>query len=146
MKRIELLAPAKNLATARAAIDSGADAVYMGGPSLGARAAATNSLEEVRQAADYAHLFGARLYMTLNTIVYEHELAEARSIAQAALDAGVDARSRDPFRRTGHRNTGHADNGPDGWLLHPLHRSDQCPLRDAREAARYQAPNDPGGG
>ena len=91
MKRIELLAPAKNLATARAAIDSGADAVYMGGPSLGARAAATNSLEEVRQAADYAHLFGARLYLTLNTIVYEHELAEARSIAQAALDAGVDA-------------------------------------------------------
>ena len=63
----------------------------MGGPSLGARAAATNSLEEVRQAAEYAHLFGARLYLTLNTIVYEHELAEARSIAQAALDAGVDA-------------------------------------------------------
>lgn len=91
MKRIELLAPAKDFATACAAIDSGADAVYMGGPSLGARAAATNSLEEVRKAAEYAHLFGARLYLTLNTIVYEHELAEARTLAQAAIDAGVDA-------------------------------------------------------
>ena len=91
MKYVELLAPAKDLATARAAIDSGADAVYMGGPSLGARAAATNSLDDVRKAAEYAHLFGARLYMTLNTIVYEHELDEARSIAQAAIDAGVDA-------------------------------------------------------
>lgn len=90
-KRIELLAPAKDLATARAAIDSGADAVYMGGPGLGARAAATNSIDDIRQAAEYAHLFGARLYMTLNTIVYEHELDEARSIARSALDAGVDA-------------------------------------------------------
>ena len=81
MKKIELLAPAKDLRTACAAIDSGADAVYMGGPSLGARAAATNSLEDVRAAAEYAHLFGARLYLTLNTIVYEHELSEARRIA-----------------------------------------------------------------
>lgn len=91
MKTLELLAPAKDLATARAAIDSGADAVYMGGPSLGARAGATNSLEDIRQAARYAHLFGARLYMTMNTIVYEHELDRARELAQAALDAGVDA-------------------------------------------------------
>ena len=91
MKKIELLAPAKDLRTACAAIDSGADAVYMGGPSLGARAAATNSLEDVRAAAEYAHLFGARLYLTLNTIVYEHEIAEARRIAQQAIDAGVDA-------------------------------------------------------
>ena len=91
MKSLELLAPAKDLATARAAIDSGADAVYMGGPRLGARAAATNSMEDIRQAARYAHLFGARLYMTLNTIVYDHELEEARKIAQEAIDAGVDA-------------------------------------------------------
>ncbi len=91
MKTLELLAPAKDLATARAAIDSGADAVYMGGPRLGARAAATNSLDDICQAARYAHLFGARLYMTMNTIVYEHELEEAREIAQKAIDAGVDA-------------------------------------------------------
>lgn len=88
---LELLSPAKDLATARAAIDSGADAVYMGGPALGARAAATNSLDDIREAARYAHLFGARLYMTMNTIVYEHELEEARKIAQQAIDAGVDA-------------------------------------------------------
>ncbi|MBP3441040.1 MAG: U32 family peptidase [Tidjanibacter sp.] len=91
MKTLELLAPAKDLATARAAIDSGADAVYMGGPRLGARAAATNSMEDIRQAARYAHLYGARLYMTMNTIVYEHELEEARKIAQEAIEAGVDA-------------------------------------------------------
>ena len=91
MKTLELLAPAKDLATARAAIDSGADAVYMGGPALGARAAATNSLDDIREAARYAHLFGARLYLTMNTIVWEHELDKAREIAQAAIDAGVDA-------------------------------------------------------
>lgn len=91
MKTLELLAPAKDLATARAAIDSGADAVYMGGPTLGARAAATNSLDDIREAARYAHLFGARLYLTMNTIVWEHELDKAREIAQAAIDAGVDA-------------------------------------------------------
>lgn len=91
MKYIELLAPAKDLATACAAIDCGADAVYMGGPRLGARAAATNSLDDIRQAARYAHLYGARLYMTLNTIVYDHEIDEARTIAQQAIDAGVDA-------------------------------------------------------
>lgn len=90
MIKLELLAPAKDLATARAAIDSGADAVYMGGPALGARAAATNTMEDIRQAARYAHLFGARLYMTLNTIVYEHELEEARRIAREAIAAGVD--------------------------------------------------------
>lgn len=91
MKSLELLAPAKNLATARAAIDSGADAVYMGGPRLGARAGATNSLEEIAEAARYAHLYGARLYMTMNTIVWDHELEEARKIAQEAINAGVDA-------------------------------------------------------
>lgn len=91
MKKLELLAPAKDLATARAAIDSGADAVYMGGPALGARRGATNSLEDICEAARYAHLFGARLYMTMNTIVYEHELEEARRIAQKAIDLGVDA-------------------------------------------------------
>jgi len=91
MRKLELLAPAKDLRTARAAIDSGADAVYMGGPALGARAAATNSLDDIREAVRYAHLFGAKLYLTMNTIVYEHELEEARAIAQAALDLGVDA-------------------------------------------------------
>lgn len=91
MVKLELLAPAKDLATARAAIDSGADAVYMGGPSLGARSAATNSLDDIRRAAEYAHLFGARLYMTMNTIVWEHELEEARRIALEATRAGVDA-------------------------------------------------------
>lgn len=91
MKQIELLAPAKDLATARAAIDSGADAVYMGGPRLGARAAATNSMDDIAEAARYAHLYGARLYMTMNTIVYDHEIDEARKIAQEAIDAGVDA-------------------------------------------------------
>lgn len=88
---IELLAPAKNLATARAAIDCGADAVYMGGPKLGARAGATNSMADIAEAARYAHRYGARLYLTLNTIVYEHEIDQAREIAHQAIEAGVDA-------------------------------------------------------
>ncbi len=91
MKRLELLSPAKDLRSARAAIDCGADAVYMGGPKLGARAAAANSLADIAEAARYAHLYGARLYVTLNTIVYEKELKEAEELARGAVKAGADA-------------------------------------------------------
>lgn len=90
-RTLELLAPARNRQTAFAAIDSGADAVYMGFEGLGARAAATNSAEDVRAVADYAHLFGAKLYVTLNTIVYEEELERARAYVRAVFLAGADA-------------------------------------------------------
>lgn len=88
---LELLAPARNRHTAFAAIDSGADAVYMGFEGLGARAAASNSAEDVRAVADYAHLFGTKLYITLNTIVYEEELERARGYVRDVFLAGADA-------------------------------------------------------
>ncbi len=88
---LELLAPAKNPKVAFAAVDSGADAVYMGFESLGARVAAANSLDEIKQVVDYAHLFGVKVYVTLNTIVYEEELAKAERYVWQLKEAGVDA-------------------------------------------------------
>ena len=74
MTSIELLAPARNLACGKAAVDHGADAVYLGAPSFGARAAAGNSVEDIAELCSYAHRFGVRIYVTLNTILYDHEL------------------------------------------------------------------------
>ncbi|MFI3304880.1 MAG: U32 family peptidase [Rikenellaceae bacterium] len=91
MKQIELLAPAKNLDAARAAIDHGADAIYIGAPRFGARAAASNSVEEIARAVEYAHQYGARLYATLNTLIYEEELRDSEAIAREVVAAGVDA-------------------------------------------------------
>ena len=91
MRKIELLAPARNLEAAVMAVDCGADAVYMGGSGFGARHAAANATDDVRRAAEYAHMFGARLYATLNTVVYDDELAEAERLARELIDAGVDA-------------------------------------------------------
>ncbi len=88
---IELLAPARDLEAVRAAIDHGADAVYMGGPGFGARAAAGNTLEEVALAASYAHTYGAKLYATLNTLVYENELQRAQEVARGLIGVGADA-------------------------------------------------------
>lgn len=74
-----------------AAIDHGADAVYMGGPGFGARAAACNSLHDVEQACRYAHQFGARLYVTLNTILFPSELEDAQRMVADLYQAGADA-------------------------------------------------------
>ncbi len=91
MTPIELLAPAKNLACGIAAIDHGADAVYIGAPHFGARAAAGNSLEDIRQLCEYAHPFGAKVYVTVNTIIYEHELEAVKRLLGDLAEAGVDA-------------------------------------------------------
>lgn len=88
---LELLAPAKNLECGIAAIDHGADAVYIGAGKFGARAAATNNIDDIRSLCLYAHRFGARVYVTVNTIVYEHELEEARRLVGELCDAGADA-------------------------------------------------------
>ncbi len=91
MRKLELLAPARDLATAVDAVDCGADAVYMGAPRFGARYAAGNTVEDIRKAAEYAHLYGARLYVTLNTLLYEGEVEEARELAMQVAGAGADA-------------------------------------------------------
>ncbi len=90
-RHIELLAPAKDVACARIAIECGADAVYMGAGRFGARRAAGNSLEEIKQVIDYAHLFGVKVYATLNTILYDEELADAETLARELIAAGIDA-------------------------------------------------------
>ena len=91
MTSIELLAPAKNLECGIEAIKHGADAVYIGAPKFGARAAAGNSLDDLRQLAEYAHLFGAKVYVTLNTIIYDTELAEVESLVWQLYHIGIDA-------------------------------------------------------
>ena len=91
MTRLELLAPAKNLACGMAAIDHGADAVYIGAPRFGARAAAGNSVEDIAELCRYAHQFGARVYVTVNTIVYDDELAATAELLGELKQAGVDA-------------------------------------------------------
>lgn len=91
MRNIELLAPARNAIIGIEAIRHGADAVYIGGPSFGARAAAGNSVQDIRQLCEYAHIFGARVYVTLNTILYDDELEAVEQTVQELYEAGVDA-------------------------------------------------------
>ena len=80
MRALELLAPAKNLECGVAAIDHGADAVYIGPPHFGARAAAGNSVEDIRILCDYARPFGVKVYATVNTIVYDEEIDDVRQL------------------------------------------------------------------
>lgn len=91
MTALELLAPAKDLACGMAAVDHGADAVYIGAQRFGARAAAGNSVEDIRQLCDYAHPFGVRVYVTVNTIVYDDELETTAQLIHQLYEAGVDA-------------------------------------------------------
>ncbi len=90
-RRIELLAPAKDLACGREAILHGADAVYIGAPKFGARAAAGNSLDDIRALCDFAHIYNVSIYVALNTILRDDELKEAERMIHQLYDAGVDA-------------------------------------------------------
>lgn len=87
---IELLAPARDKLVGKAAIDCGADAVYIGAPRFGARQAAGNTKEDIAELADYAHLYGAKVWVTLNTLLRDDELAEAEQIAWEMYRAGAD--------------------------------------------------------
>ena len=91
MRALELLAPAKNLECGIAAIDHGADAVYIGASRFGARAAVGNSLEDIHKLCEYAHPFGAKVYVTVNTILYDDELDDTRKLLSGLKKAGVDA-------------------------------------------------------
>ena len=90
-KKIEILAPAKDLIHGMAAINSGADAVYIGAPQFGARSNATNSIEDVAALVQYAHLFHAQVFVVINTILYDNELETCRQMIWKLYDAGVDA-------------------------------------------------------
>ncbi|MFD2909911.1 U32 family peptidase [Flavobacterium ardleyense] len=90
-KKIEILAPAKDLIQGIAAINSGADAVYIGAPLYGARSNATNSIEDVAELVKYAHLFNAQVFVVINTILYDNELESCRQMIWKLYDIGVDA-------------------------------------------------------
>ena len=90
-RKIELLAPAKNLECGIEAINHGADAVYIGAPKFGARAAAVNSLDDIAALVEHAHLYNARIYVTVNTILKEEELKETEEMIGELYRIGVDA-------------------------------------------------------
>ena len=91
MRELELLAPAKNLECGIAAIDCGADAVYIGADRFGARQAVGNSVEDIKQLCGYAHKFDCKVYVTVNTIIYDNELEDTQRLLDALGDARVDA-------------------------------------------------------
>ena len=132
MRTLELLAPARNLEIGIAAIDCGADAVYLAGPSFGARQAAGNSLEDVKALCDYAHRFGARVYVTLNTIIYDSELDAAIELALKLQEAGADALIVQDLAIARYRQL-HPD-----LLRIPLHASTQCSIRTPETALRLR--------
>lgn len=90
-RKIELLSPARNLETGKAAIDHGADAVYIGAPMFSARAAAGNSIRDIAQLADYAHTFHAKVYIALNTIIKDEELEQVQEMIWNLYRSGADA-------------------------------------------------------
>ena len=90
-KKIEILAPAKNLNQGMLAINSGADAVYIGAPQYGARSNATNSIEDIEELVKYAHLFKAQVFVVLNTILYDNELKDCEKLIHTLYNIGVDA-------------------------------------------------------
>ena len=89
--KLELLSPAKNLEFGREAVNHGADALYIGAPAFGARAAATNSLEDIDALVRYAHLYGAKVFATVNTLLFDDELEPAVAMIRQLYNAGVDA-------------------------------------------------------
>ena len=122
---LELLAPARNRSIGIAAIDCGADAVYIAGPAFGARQAAGNSVEDIRELCRYAHRFGARIYVTVNTILYNDELEEARALVRALAGAGADALIVQDLALLELCRD----------LAIPLHASTQCSIRTPERAA-----------
>ena len=134
MKQLELLAPARDIRIGIAAIDCGADAVYIAGPQFGARQAAGNSLEDIRSLCAYAHKFGVKIFVTLNTILYEAELEEAYRFMLNVQSAGADAIIVQDMAVLEMARRGF--NGHFEPLNIPLHASTQCAIRTP-EQARY---------
>ena len=122
-RNLELLAPARTADIGIAAIDCGADAVYIAGPAFGARQAAGNPVEDIRRLCEYAHRFGVRIYVTFNTLVYEEEIPQARRLLQELQEAGVDALIV--------QDAGVTRLAPEGMILHA---STQCAIRTPEKA------------
>ncbi len=127
IKRIELLAPAKNLETGKQVVLHGADAVYIGAPKFGARAAASNTLDDIAALVEFAHQYYVRVYVALNTLIYEDELSEVEQMIWKLWEIGVDALIVQDMGIT---------------RLHlppiPLHASTQCDNRSAEKVRFLQ--------
>lgn len=128
MRFLELLAPARNADIGIAAIDCGADAVYMAAEEFGARKDAGNSMDDVARVCEHAHRFGARVFLTVNTIIYDGELERAHRLMLAAQEAGVDGFIVQDLAIT-------------RWddIKVPLHASTQCAIRTPEKAQFYKS-------
>lgn len=127
-RAIELLAPAKDLETGKAAILHGADAVYIGAPAFGARASAGVSVEDIGRLARFAHLYRAKVYVALNTILYDDELPEAERICHDLYRVGADALIVQDMALT------RLDLPPI-----PLHASTQCDIRTVEKVHLFES-------
>ena len=131
MRNLELLSPARDLRIGIAAIDCGADAVYIAGPAFGARAAAGNSIEDIETLCRYASSFGVRIFVTLNTIIYDGELDEVLSLMKKIEEAGADALIvQDPAVILMARRNG---------IRMAMHASTQCAIRTPQDAIFYES-------
>ncbi len=133
MRRLELLAPARNAEIGIAAIDCGADAVYIAAPRFGARQAAGNSIDEIARLCSHAHLFGARIFVTLNTIIYDSELQDAFDTLLAVQEAGADAVIVQDMAFAEMIRGVHGAN-EEKEIRIPLHASTQCAIRTPGKA------------
>lgn len=138
MRTLELLAPAKNLECGIAAIDHGADAVYIGAPRFGARAAAGNSLDDIRQLCRYAHQYQAKVHVTVNTIIYDSELNDTLDMIRDLQEAGVDALLLQDMGVL-YALQGKGPSAVDFTWTRELHSSTQCDTRSAEKVKWLQA-------
>lgn len=137
IRTLELLAPAKNLECGLAAIAHGADAVYIGATHFGARVAAGNAIDDIAQLCRYAHQFGVRIYVTVNTIIYEQELADTKSLIRELARIGIDAVLVQDMGMVEMFRQLHEEE-PD-LRLPALHASTQCDTRTAEKVKWLQA-------
>jgi putative protease len=132
MRQLELLAPARDIQIGIAAIDCGADAVYIAGPQFGARQAAGNPVEDIRSLCTYAHKFGVKIFITLNTILYDSELEDAYRFMLDVQKAGADAIIVQDLAVVKMAREGFG--GRYEPLTIPLHASTQCSIRTPEQA------------
>ncbi len=132
MGQLELLAPARDAQIGIAAIDCGADAVYIAGPQFGARQAAGNTVDDIRELCSYAHRFGARIFVALNTILYDGELEAAYRQMLEVQEAGADAIIIQDLAIVKMASEGIGDMKADIHI--PLHASTQCAIRTPEQA------------
>ena len=152
MRELELLAPARDADIGIAAIDCGADAVYIAGPRFGARQAAGNSIEDIAGLCRYAHRYGAKIFVTLNTIIYDNELDDAARLLAGIREAGADAvivqdmavveLLRKMFQarcQNGLCPEAEAAGPREGSGMPVLHASTQCAIRTVERAKELEA-------